>query len=69
MALSGRGRELCPPGFVAVTSIVGVNLLGRFDICHDRAAVVEFHAAGIGIDDEGRIDEIAVILDQPLRRR
>ena len=69
MALSGRGRELWPPGLVAVTSIIGIDLLGGFDIGHHGAAVIEFHAAGIGIDDEGRIDQVAMILHQPLRRR
>jgi hypothetical protein len=45
---------------------VGVDLLGRFDVGDHGAAVLEFDAAGVGVDDVGRVDEVAVMLDEPL---
>ena len=48
---------------------VGVDLLRGFDVGHDGAAVVEFHAAGVGIDDEGRIDQVAMLAAPASRRR
>ncbi len=45
---------------------VRVDLFGGFDVGDDGLAVFEFDAAGVGVDDEGRIDEVAMIFYEPV---
>ncbi len=40
---------------------IGVDLFGGLDIGDHGAAVVQLHAACVGIDDVGRIDQIAMV--------
>ena len=69
MALSGRGQRAVAAAIDGRDLVVGVDLFSSFDIGHDGAAMIEFNAAGVGIDDEGRIDQVAMLRSPASRRR
>ncbi len=45
---------------------IGVDLLCGFDGGDDGVAVIEFDAAGVRVDDEGRVDQVAMMGDKPV---
>ena len=61
----GPGQRAVAAAIGGRDLVVGIDLFRGFDVGDDGASVIEFNAAGIGIDDERRIDQVAMIVDQP----
>ena len=62
----GHGERVVSAGIYCGELIVGVELLGSPHVEGDRLAMRQVHPAGIGVDDELRFDQVAMVLEQPV---
>ena len=62
----GCGLRAVAPGTGGGKLIVAVELLGSLHVKRDRLAMIRVHAPGIGVEHERRVDQVAVVLEQPI---
>ena len=65
MALSFRGLELWPPGFVASSGEALEKLLAELHAVRERLPVLHLPASAF-VETVGGVDEIAVVREKPL---
>ena len=63
----GTGERTVAAAIGGGKAEVGVDFFGGLDVGFHGLAVIEIDAAGVGVDDECGVDEVAVIFDEPVR--